>query len=65
MDQVTITLNLHSAEMYHNKGNLNSSQVICNLISYMESYLNKQINIMAFQVMEFQDQGYKTRKIFA
>ena len=36
------------------------------IFDYYETWLTLyRLNIMAFPVMEFQDQGYKIRKVFA
>ena len=57
MDQVTITLNLHPAEMYHNKGNLNGSQVICNLV---QGSIYKETSIHMYQFSEmFTKKNYR------
>ena len=62
MDQVTITLNLHSAEMYHNKGNLNGSQVICNLV---QGSIYKETSIHMYQFSEmFTKKNYRGLGLF-
>ena len=50
---------------YENKVPMFSNISLPNAVQEMQIYLILKLYIMALPVMEFQDQGYKIRKVFA